>query len=239
MKAKETKKKPAPELEEAKNPESLTLCMNENDKRTEAEFVCDEFLGMGSVGNAILIKSFRPGGQVLDLDACVRTLRVSAKKVSEGDNSGLEGMLSAQAMALNSVFINLAGRANDTNHMQQMETFMRLALKAQNQCRATIDTLAQIKNPRHTVITKQANITNGPQQVNNTLNQITEPENKISENSETSQNKLFSHEDTENPYMDSRAASKASEDNSAMATMDTINRASNRSRQSNSINQRA
>jgi hypothetical protein len=42
---------------------------------------------------------------------------------------------------------------------------MKLALKAQAQCRATIETLAAIKNPP--VFAKQANIANGPQQVNN------------------------------------------------------------------------
>ena len=43
---------------------------------------------------------------------------------------------------------------------------MRLALKAQAQCRATIETLAAMKNPP-VVIARQANISNGPQQVNN------------------------------------------------------------------------
>jgi hypothetical protein len=43
---------------------------------------------------------------------------------------------------------------------------MRLALKAQAQCRATIETLATMKNPP-LVIAKQANISAGHQQVNN------------------------------------------------------------------------
>jgi hypothetical protein len=43
---------------------------------------------------------------------------------------------------------------------------MRLALKAQSQCRATLETLSAIKNPP-VVFARQANITNGPQQVNN------------------------------------------------------------------------
>ena len=44
---------------------------------------------------------------------------------------------------------------------------MRLALKAQGQCRATLETLATIKNPP-VVFARQANIAQGPQQVNNT-----------------------------------------------------------------------
>jgi hypothetical protein len=44
---------------------------------------------------------------------------------------------------------------------------MRMAMKAQNQCRMTLETLATIKNPP-VVFAKQANINNGgQQQVNN------------------------------------------------------------------------
>ncbi len=219
---------------EVKNPENLTLKMDIDDKRTKAEFMVDALLECGNVPNASLIKLFHWNGKELDLDACIRTLKATAKKVKDGDNADLEGMLSAQAMALNSVFTSLATRANNANLMPHMETYMRFALKAQNQCRATIDTLAQIKNPRHTVITKQANISNGPQQVNNTLKQITEPESKISKNSKTGQNKLLSHEQAESPYMDTRPESQTSGDNPAMATMGKVNRANHRSRESKS-----
>ena len=47
-----------------------------------------------------------------------------------------------------------------------MEAFTRLALKAQSQCRATLETLADIKQPRHVVIAQQANLAH-QQQVNN------------------------------------------------------------------------
>ena len=43
---------------------------------------------------------------------------------------------------------------------------MRLALKAQSQCRATLQTLAEVKNPP-VVYARQANVTSGPQQINN------------------------------------------------------------------------
>ena len=44
---------------------------------------------------------------------------------------------------------------------------MRLALKAQAQSRSTVEALAEIKNPRPVQFVKQANMTTGPQQVNN------------------------------------------------------------------------
>jgi hypothetical protein len=49
--------------------------------------------------------------------------------------------------------------------MAQTEVRLRLALKAQTQCRATVETLATMKNP--VVFAKQANIAHGPQQINN------------------------------------------------------------------------
>ena len=46
------------------------------------------------------------------------------------------------------------------------ERYLKLAFKAQNQCRMTLETLTTIKNPP-VVYAKQANIAHGPQQVNN------------------------------------------------------------------------
>ena len=45
--------------------------------------------------------------------------------------------------------------------------YKRQALKAQAQCRATLEALAEIKNPRPVAFVKQANISGGHQQVNN------------------------------------------------------------------------
>jgi hypothetical protein len=42
-----------------------------------------------------------------------------------------------------------------------------LGLKAQAQCRATLQTLFEMKNPQPVAFVKQANIASGPQQVNN------------------------------------------------------------------------
>jgi hypothetical protein len=51
--------------------------------------------------------------------------------------------------------------------VDQFETYLRLALRAQTQCRATLETLAAIKNPQPVAFVRQANIAHGPQQVNN------------------------------------------------------------------------
>jgi hypothetical protein len=78
----------------------------------------------------------------------------------------VEGMLLSQAHALNSMFTALAQKATEQEYLKPMEAYTRLALKAQSQCRATLETLADIKQPRHVVIAQQANLAH-QQQVNN------------------------------------------------------------------------
>ena len=224
MKAKETKKKPASEPEK---------------KEDSRKYRIGRIAALGSYNAPALIQTFGQGtyGE-MEIDGALDGLKLLNGDVEKGDIHRLERMLAEQAVSLNTIFTAMARRAWRAEKLQQLEIDMRMALKAQNQCRATIDTLAQIKSPRHTVITKQANISNGPQQVNNTLNQASQPESKTSENSETSQNKLLRHEQAEATYMDTGTASKASGDNPAMAAVDTIHRAKNRAGQSQSIEQR-
>ena len=79
-----------------------------------------------------------------------------------------EAMLTSQAVALNIIFAELARRAamNMGEYIEATERYLRLALKAQAQCRATTETLAALKNPP-VVYARQANISGGHQQINN------------------------------------------------------------------------
>ena len=96
----------------------------------------------------------------------------------------------SQATTLNALFHSLPGWA--LNHLKEggnaayFETCMRLAFKAQSQCRATLETLANIKNPP-TVFARQANIAHGPQQINNGVpsagSRAEKPENPQNEQS--------------------------------------------------------
>ena len=105
---------------------------------------------------------------VLSLTDMVASLRTHGEAVNRGDLQVAERMLNAQAVALNAIFGELARRAalNMGTHLGATESYMRLALKAQSQSRATVETLAAIKNPP-VVFARQANIAHGPQQVNN------------------------------------------------------------------------
>jgi hypothetical protein len=105
----------------------------------------------------------------LDLTASVAGVREKASAVQAGNLVGLEETLTAQAVALDAIFNEMARRAalNRGKYINVTETFLRLGLKAQAQCRATLQTLFEMKCPQPVAFVKQANIANGPQQVNN------------------------------------------------------------------------
>ena len=96
----------------------------------------------------------------------------SNKKVNANDLRDVEATLMSQATVLNTMFGELTRRAaNRINaesfQLEVVETYFKMAMKAQNQCRMTLETLGNIKNPP-AVFARQANINNGgQQQVNN------------------------------------------------------------------------
>ena len=88
-------------------------------------------------------------------------------EVAKGNMARPEAMLLCQAHTLDFLFSQLAQKANNQQHMPNYEGFMRMALKAQNQCRMTLETLSNLKNPP-VIFAKQANFSGGGhQQVNN------------------------------------------------------------------------
>ena len=93
-------------------------------------------------------------------------LQASSKRISGGDLTEVEEMLVHQAAALQSIFVKLTEGALKTETLANFDLKFRYALRAQSQCRATLETLAAIKNPP-TVFARQANVTTGPQQINN------------------------------------------------------------------------
>jgi hypothetical protein len=101
-----------------------------------------------------------------DVSALMVELAADIGDLKAGDLSRAEAMLFGQAHALQAIFCHLARRADSQELMMHWEAFLRMALKAQNQCRMTLETLATIKNPP-VVYARQANIAHGPQQVNN------------------------------------------------------------------------
>jgi hypothetical protein len=176
-----------------------------------------------SVQGALTVQAYTNIFGELNLAGLVEELTFLAKQVTDGDLTRIEGMLNVQAHTLDAIFNNLARRASKAEYMNQIEQYLRLALKAQSQCRSTLETLAEIKNPRPVAFVKQANISNGPQQVNNGNQVASLPpaHGKI----ENQQNKLLEGE--HGTRMDFGKAGAASGANQALETVGKIDGAEN------------
>jgi hypothetical protein len=129
------------------------------------------------------------GGDV-DLEALVKGIIETSNQVHYDDLHRLESMLVSQATSLQSIFTDLARKAQAQTYLKYFETYLGLALKAQAQSRATIAALGELKNPRQATFVKQANIAHGPQQVNNGV-MPSEAVASRGKNQKTEQNKLL------------------------------------------------
>ena len=118
-----------------------------------------------TVQAAMTLKQWQPDLDI-NINAMCDELITQIDRVNEGNLKRPEAMLLMQAHTLDGLFHNLARKAQIQSHMPHYESFLRLALKAQGQCRSTLETLAAIKNPP-VIYAKQANISNGHQQINN------------------------------------------------------------------------
>ena len=152
----------------------------------------------------------------------IAVLNKQSAAVQKGDLSRAESMLMAQATALQSIFARLVEKGMSGLTLPTFEINMRMALRAQNQCRATLETLASIKNPP-VVFAKQANVTTGPQQVNNGMARTQAREIEIE------QTQLLK-EDHHGQRLDTGTPGKAVSADTAMATVGEIDRPKNRRR---------
>ena len=152
-----------------KNPQpqdkTKTIAIKDQPDKTRDALIADMATG-GILNSAGLVTEFSKGylGDV-SLTDCAEALKAKAKAVHGGDLKNIETLLTTQALALDSIFSSMAMRAklNMGEYVNAAEKYMRLALKAQGQCRATLETLAAIKNPQPYIQNNKAQY----QQVNN------------------------------------------------------------------------
>ena len=150
----------------ATNPKILRVTVTAG--RTEAQAVAAA-AASPSINAAIVMDAYQGNlaGEV-NLMALIESLQEATDKTKAGDLSNLEAMLIGQATALQTMFTSLAKRASHQEYLTQYGVYMTLALKAQAQSRVTISALVDLKYPKQAAtFVKQANMTTGPQQVNN------------------------------------------------------------------------
>lgn len=211
--------KKTPAAKPAKDPAALTVRMNEGD---DIATVRAHVMSQPEVRAASVVQLLE--GDSLDLDALVVEMQNQVASVQKGSLERGEAMLIAQAHTLDALFGNLARRSISNMHEgygEASERYMRIALKAQAQCRTTLETLAEIKNPRPVAFVKQANISNGPQQVNNGIPAPAHAGEIINQSNELSEGR---HE----LLPDTRASQAESRINQEMETVGEIHRAANR-----------
>lgn len=160
-------------------------------------------------------------GKDTDLAEIVDTLHSMMKRANGGDLTDLENMLIGQANALQTMFASLARRAHAQQYQRHFEGFLALALKCQAQSRATIQAVVDIKYPRQATFVKQANIANGPQQINNGPKAISQPSHAKETRKGT--NKLLEGQSNGSTNLDTSTKTATTGSNQEVEALEYIN----------------
>jgi predicted nucleotidyltransferase len=132
--------------------------------------------------------------------------------LKKGNIDQLETILYTQAVTLNELFNRQLMLLSFADNSDDAQTYSKIALKAQNQCRNTLATLAEIKRPNRTIFVRQQN---------NVLNQQLN-RTKIELFEKNPANELLEKENVER--LDIRTEVPPVTINSSMEAMETINR---------------
>lgn len=173
-----------------------------------------------------------------DVTAILDRLADQTEAMRNGSTADMEALLFNQALTLQAMFTALSRRAatNVGEYIGAAETYLKLALRAQGQCRATLETLSEMKNPRPVAFVKQANIAAGHQQVNNAADTIPGsasafPHAGAHGNSQIAPNELLTREATHHvPALDGTTTTATSRSNQAVETVAAVNGATDGSR---------
>lgn len=101
-----------------------------------------------------------------DLTELYRALEERNEAAEKGELDPYKAMLAAQADTLNAIFTETARRAaiNMGDYIHATEKYLRLGLKAQAQCRATIEALDKLTSGRVQTV-RHVHVTEGGQAV--------------------------------------------------------------------------
>lgn len=101
-----------------------------------------------------------------DLMDFVDHVQSATGKAEAGDLAIVSRLLTAQAITLDNMFTELARRTalNMSEYLNAAERYGRLALKAQSNCRATLEALAKLHQPREQTV-RHVHVNEGGQAV--------------------------------------------------------------------------
>lgn len=195
-------------------------------KRAERRKRTSSLATAGGMANVSVIAAYQGGvfdPKDLDILECRHEVVRRVRQAHDGNTVHVVGLLMAQALALNSIFTKLSiqGAQVDGLDPRKLETYMRLALKAQSQSRATLEALVAVGNPP-VLFAQQANVAFGPQQVNNGATRATNdphpPQNQ------STPNELLEVSPHERTQVDARAAPTTGREDPGMEPLGAIDR---------------
>ncbi len=102
----------------------------------------------------------------VELSGLVNALTEQTRASGEGNLKQAEAMLTTQAHVLDALFNHLTRIAMNAEYLDTADRYLKLALRAQSQCRATWEAISAIQNPPMAGYVAQANIAHN-QQINN------------------------------------------------------------------------
>ena len=156
MTRKSTKSAMNPELPAQPNPDKIALIQNpdETPGGVLAKAMLGQNLRHGHVASVFAGGMLGNSGEKLGLTDCAKVVQQRATNAIDGDLDFASAMLASQAITLDNMFTEMARRAsyNMRDYPQAMEIYMRLALKAQSNSRATLEALAKMHQPREQTV---------------------------------------------------------------------------------------
>lgn len=154
--------------------------------------------------------------------AMLATLQEQAQAIQQGDMTQVESMLINQAVALQTMFVDLALRAKTAQSLQAVQCLTQLALRSQAGSRNTLLALAEVKNPRQVAFVRQTNVAQ-TQQVNNGV-----PPPSHGKKAKATPNELLVEQPYGSTKMDIRTKAKAGRVDPAVVAMDRVDRPTKR-----------
>lgn len=135
-----------------------TMLIEQDPGETLAEAMASKML-QPTLKNAVAASSFT--GKLIDAKQeapgtadYAKYIETATNNAAAGDLEMVSKTLAAQAITLDSMFSEMARRTalNAGEYVNAAERYGRLALKAQSNCRATLEALARLHQPREQIV---------------------------------------------------------------------------------------
>lgn len=137
----------------------------------------------------------------LEVENVAHALQTQNEALKVNDSTRMEQILMMQAQTLDLLFHKQIRRANNQEILSTFKAHYDLGLKAQRQCRSTIEALAEMKNPKPYIQNNRAQY----QQVNNGV-----PEPRAHGENSKQSNELLEDKSNDGQWLDTGAPETAS-----------------------------